>query len=599
MAKKIVPIDYTSSDFDKIKKDLVNYAKKYYPNTYKDFNEVSFGSLMTDLVSYVGDNLSFYLDYNANEAFLNTSLEYDNVISHAQQLGYRHSPVRSSVGHVDIYMPVPANSVNVAPDLDYLPMMLRGASFSTAGGNTFTLVEDIEFYNQDVEVVGNEVSADGSKTTYYILKTKGKVVSGENKQTTIEVGDFKRFLKLKVPGANISEIVSVYDTNGNQYYEVDYLSQNVVYRPVISRNAANNDSQSPSVIKPFPVPHRFVVERSGQDLFLVFGYGSEAEIKTNKVADPSEIVLDILGKNYVSNASFDPSMLLTTDKFGVTPVNTDLIVTYRVNNQENVNAAVGTVNNLVNPNVEFRNPQNLDNAKMQYIIGNIEVFNEEPINGDITIPTTEEIKRRASAIFATQKRAVTLQDYVSSAYAMPANFGSVKRAAIYRDDNDLTRNMNMFVISEGTDSKLATASTALKDNLKTWLNSVKMVNDSVDIMDATVINLGIEFEILAKQDISTMAAFNLAKEELYEKLTESTPEIGEPFQLTEIFKILKDVPEVLDVVDVRVVTRSGTNYSGFPIDLEDNMSPEGRILYIPHNCIWEIKYKSDITGTVR
>tara|TARA_R110000868_G_scaffold83854_1_gene236767 strand:- start:65 stop:544 length:480 start_codon:yes stop_codon:yes gene_type:complete len=159
--------------------------------------------------------------------------------------------------------------------------------------------------------------------------------------------------------------------------------------------------------------------------------------------------------------------------------------------------------------------------------------------------------------------------------------------------------MNMFVISEGTDSKLATASTALKDNLKTWLNSVKMVNDSVDIMDATVINLGIEFEILAKQDISTMAAFNLAKEELYEKLTESTPEIGEPFQLTEIFKILKDVPEVLDVVDVRVVTRSGTNYSGFPIDLEDNMSPEGRILYIPHNCIWEIKYKSDITGTVR
>jgi hypothetical protein len=331
----------------------------------------------------------------------------------------------------------------------------------------------------------------------------------------------------------------------------------------------------------------------------VFGYGSEAEIKTNKVADPSEIVLDILGKNYVSNASFDPSQLLTTDKFGVTPVNTDLLITYRVNNQENVNASVGAITNIVSPNVEFRNPQALDAAKMQYIIGNLEVFNEEPINGDITIPTTEEIKRRAAHTFATQKRAVTLQDYVSVTYAMPANFGSVKRAAIYRDDNDLTRNMNMFVISEGTDGKLATASTALKDNLKTWLNSVKMVNDSVDIMDATIINLGIEFEILSKQDVSTSTAFNLAKEELYEKLTEATSEIGEPFQITEVFKILKDVPEVLDVVDVRIVPKFGTNYSGFPLELEDNMSPDGRILYIPHNCIWEIKYKSDITGTVR
>ena len=125
MPKKIVPVDYTSRDFDRIKTDLVNYAKRYYPDTYKDFNEVSFGSLMTDLVSYVGDNLSFYLDYNANESFINTSLEYDNVVMHAKQLGYRHSPTRASVGEVEIYMPIPADSVNVGPDLDYLPKIRR------------------------------------------------------------------------------------------------------------------------------------------------------------------------------------------------------------------------------------------------------------------------------------------------------------------------------------------------------------------------------------------------------------------------------------------------------------------------------------------
>ena len=569
MAKKLVPIDYTSADFDKIKRDLVNYAKKYYPNTYKDFNEVSFGSLMTDLVSYVGDNLSFYLDYNANESFLNTSLEYDNVISHARQLGYKHSPVRSSVGHVDIYMPVPADNVNVAPNANYLPKMKAGASFATPDGAVYTLVEDIEFYSENVEVVGDEVSADGSKATYYILKAKGKVISGENKRTTIEVGDFKRFLKVKIPGVNISEIVSVFDTSGNQYYEVEYLSQNVVYRPVINRDQATTRSDAPSIIKPYPVPRRFVVDRNAQDLFLVFGYGSEAEIKIDQVADPSEVVLDILGKNYVSNTNFDPSKLLSTDKFGVTPVNTDLIVTYRVNNRDNVNAAVGSITTIIDPNLEFRNEQNLEVEKTQYILRNIEIFNEEPINGDITVPTTEEIKRRAAGVFATQKRAVTLQDYVSSTYAMPSNFGAIKRAAIYRDDNDLTRNMH--VISEGSDGKLEKSSTAIKENLRTWLNSIRMVNDSVDIFDTSVINLGIEFEILSKQDVNPSATFNLAKEEIYEQMTKIAPEIGEPFQITEIFRILKEVPEVLDVVDIKITTKIGSNYSGFSYNLEDNM----------------------------
>ena len=599
MAKKIVPVDYTSSDFERIKKDLVNYAKRYCPSTYKDFNEVSFGSLMMDLVSYVGDNLSFYLDYNANESFLNTSLEYDNVIAHARQLGYKHSPIRSSVGSVDIYMPVPAENTNVGPDVRYLPKILKGTVFSTSAGSTFTLTEDVEFYAPNVEVVGDEVSADGSRTTYYILKATGKVVSGEDRQSTIEVGDYKRFLRLKIPGNNISQIVSVFDLNGNQYYEVDYLSQNVVYRPIVNRSEQSLTNKASSVMKPFPVPRRFIVEREGRDVYIVFGYGSESEIKNNAVADPSEVVLDVLGKNYVSEANFDPSKLMSTDKFGVSPVNTDLIVTYRTNNEENVNAAAGAVNTIVTPLIEFRNPQNLEESKINFITDNIEVYNETPINGDLSIPTTQEIKHRAYGLFATQGRAVTVQDYISAAYAMPSTFGSVKRAAIYRDDNDLTRNMNMFVISEDSEGNFEESSSALKENLKTWLNSVRMVNDSLDILDASILNLGIEFDIVVKQDANKHATFNIAKEEIYRELDEIKPEIGEPFQVTEIFRILKDVPEILDVVNVKLTSKSGVNYSSFSYPIEDNLSPEGRVLYIPQDCVWEIKFRSDITGTVR
>ena len=88
-SRKVVPVKYTSRDFQSIKDDLVNYAKRYYSDTFKDFNEASFGSLMLDTVSYVGDVLSFYLDYQANESFLDTAIEYENVVKLGRQFGYK------------------------------------------------------------------------------------------------------------------------------------------------------------------------------------------------------------------------------------------------------------------------------------------------------------------------------------------------------------------------------------------------------------------------------------------------------------------------------------------------------------------------------
>lgn len=600
MVKKIVPIDYTSSDFDKIKKDLINYAKKYYPNTYKDFNEVSFGSLMTDLVAYVGDNLSFYLDYNANESFLNTSLEYDNVIGHAQQLGYKHQPFRSSVGKIDLMIPVPADNTNVSPDTRYMPRIAKGSTFATATGNSFTLIDDIETYDTETEVIASKASADGSKTTYYIIRATGRVVSGEETQTVVEVGDYKRFLKVLVPGTNISDIVSIVDLDGNEYYEVDYLSQNIIYRPIMARNLDSSkvDKLAPSIMKPYPVPRRFVVERNNDKVYVVFGYGSEAEIKDNQVADPSEVVLDIAGKNYVSDATFDPSKLMSTDKFGVTPVNTSLIITYRSNTTDNVNAAANTVTKVISPIVEFRDVQNLETTKINYVLENIEVNNSEPINGDITTPTTEEIKHRAAATFAMQGRAVTLQDYKAAVYAMPAVFGSVKRAAVYRDDDDFRRNMNLYVIGESSSGRLQPCSEAIKENLKTWLDSVRMINDSLDIIDAKVINLGIEFTAMCTADANKNEVFNKAKNEIYEQLNEIKPEIGESFSMTSIFKILKDIQEILDITDIKVTSKASPEHTGFSYNVDSSITPNGRMINIPKNCIWEVAFKNDITGNI-
>ena len=101
--KQIVPVNYTNRDFESIRNDLINHAKIYYPDTYKDFSAASFGSFMVDTVAYVGDMLSFYLDYQANESFFETAVEYENVVKHARQLGYRQEAAQSSRGMLTFY----------------------------------------------------------------------------------------------------------------------------------------------------------------------------------------------------------------------------------------------------------------------------------------------------------------------------------------------------------------------------------------------------------------------------------------------------------------------------------------------------------------
>ena len=66
---KNININYTSREFASIKQDLVDYAKRYYPESYKDFTNASFGSMILDSVAYVGDVLSYYVDYSVNESF--------------------------------------------------------------------------------------------------------------------------------------------------------------------------------------------------------------------------------------------------------------------------------------------------------------------------------------------------------------------------------------------------------------------------------------------------------------------------------------------------------------------------------------------------
>ena len=422
MAKK--PINYTSRDFESIKGDLVNYAKRYYPTTFKDFNEASFGALMMDLVAYVGDQLSFYADYQTNESFLDSAIEFGNIVRLAESLGYKYPGAPQSTGQCSFYVIVPANTNTRGPDLNYLPIMEAGTLLGSAGGGTFTLVENVDFTNPNNKITVARVDSTSGNPTYFAVKAFGQVVSGQRYSQTITIGNYQRFLRLKLDKSNITDIISIVDSQGNEYYEVSHLSQDIIFKELV--NTDSTRTAVPYIMRTVPAPRRFMIQRDVADnTYIQFGYGSEDNITTNVIADPASVTLNVSGRNYTSDRTFDPTKLIESDKFGVVPVNTVLSIEYTSNSTTTVNAPVGAISSVVNPTYRFQNQASLSQALVTEVISSLQVENETPILGDTSPLTPEEVRTQAFGSQAAQNRAVTRNDYINLSYRMPAKFGKI------------------------------------------------------------------------------------------------------------------------------------------------------------------------------
>jgi hypothetical protein len=599
MPKKNIPIDYLARDFQSIKDALVEHAKKYYPDTYKDFSEVGFGSLMLDTVAYVGDNLSFYLDYSANETFLDTASEFDNILKLSKPFGFKYTENPSSHGIATFFILAPANSYGTSPDLDYVPILKKNSLFKNRTGTSFTLIEDVYFDREDNEVVVGAVDETTGLPLTYAIKAYGKVQSGYLTQTFYNVGEYKRFLKIPVNIDYLTEIISVTDLDGNEYYEVDYLSQDVVYRSILNRDNNDQNAEVKSILKPFSAPRRFVVIREKDKTYLQFGTGdSSSETYNSELVDPSSVTLDMYGKNYISDKDFDPNNLIKSDKLGVVPANTTLKIIARANNSNNVNTGAGTLISVGSALFDFGDTRKLNSTKINSVRASLEVNNEEPIVGDTPRVTAEELKFRVYNTFASQNRAVTEKDYEALIYNMPPEFGSVKRASIVRDYDSFKRNINIYVVSEYSAGSLTNSNQSIKENLKVWLNNNKMINDTVDILDAKIVNLSIKFSVVSDLEADSSQVLRNCISELQREYSK-TKFIGEAFFISDIYTILKNVQGVNDVKSVKIEQKNGLEYSDVFFDISRFMSKDGRYIEAPKNVIFEIKFpRSDIYGEI-
>lgn len=593
--KKKVAINYTNRDYDSIRNDLTQIAERFYPDTFQDFSEGSFGAMMLDAVAYVGDQLSFYLDYNVNETFLDTAYQYGNVVRQGRILGYKNTGRPSTYGKVALYVLIPASTSGLGPDSRYIPTLKRGTRFTSQNGLSFVLTENVDFADPKNPVVVARTNTTTGAPSYYAIKSYGNVVSGFFGVEQVTCGDFERFKRIRLSNPNISEIISVTDTDGNEYFEVDYLAQDIVYKELTNKNY--KEDNVPSVLKPLLVSRKFQVVHEPQGVFLQFGSGEDGA--SDVVAEPQNVAMNIFGKSYVTDSAFDPSRLTNNRSLGIVPTNTTLTVAYRQTNPTNSNIAVGGLNQVSSVLLDFEDVGSLATTEVSFVRNSVEVSNEEPIVGNVTNPTTAEIKQRIYDTFPTQNRAVTQKDYESLVYRMPLKFGSVKRCSIQKDPDSQKRNLNAYVISENTLGKLVETNSTIKNNLKVWLNNYRMINDTIDILDPFIINIGINFVIKPDNSANKFDILERCVSRLANKYGTSMF-IGERLSISEIFSELSKVNGVNDVVKVQIVNKNTADYSSVVFPIQENLSPDGDYLLTPANAILELKFPEvDIKGKLR
>jgi hypothetical protein len=594
-------INYLSKDFGSIRNDLVNYAQRYYPNQLKDLSEASINSFFIEAVSYVGDMLSYYIDYQANESFLPTAIETSNILNLAKSIGYKENITTTTTGRVAVYLLIPATPDNT-PDFSKAPVIKKGTSLKTSDGSkVFLLNEDVVINSSTVGanyVVGrtNSIGA----PTYFAVKVYASVISGEILTTNITIGTFIKFNKIFLRDRNISEVISVLDSEGNTYYEVSNLAQNIIYQSFLNKDI-DSQNEVKYMLKPISAQRRFVFGFDNGNPYILFGgkaYTPDQDLTIDPVAEPSKYIIEKYNNDFLQDAYFEPNKLLNGDNFGIGPDNTMLTVAYRRNSSLNGNADVGELSSISNLSYEFINAYLLDSDTLSTIIGSVQILNEEPIVGENVSFTSSELKDLAGIIYQAQNRAVTGKDYEALTYMMPHKFGSIKRCKAERDPNSLKNNINLYVIcSDGADSLIKTNS-KIKDNIRQWLSQYKMITDTVDILDAKIINLKIDFQALIDPNYDKIEVKNKIIDQLafvYGK----KPQIGEVFNKLDVYREIRKIKGVLDIIYINITNTTESGYSGISFNIQQNTSSDGNIINIPRNAIYEIKNPTvDITGKV-
>lgn len=643
---------YLNRDFTSLKQQIIDFTKQYYPQSYKDFSESSPGQIFIEQAAYVGDVLSYYTDYQFKESFIQFAGERKNIINQAQFLGYKPKVSSVSSTNVDLYQLIPAirmPGVNgeYIPDERYCLILKPYTQLSSVSGVPFIIEDSVDF-SQNTLFSPREISVYNRDNTgaplFYLIKKTTQTYSGRIITKTVSVGNPQSFLKIKLDETNVVKIVSVVDSNGNNYYETQYLAQDTI--PIVVDNVPLNNqtlskyrSETPKILKYLRTELRFITTVDQNNItYLQFGANTENFENTIIIPNPSNVGVALSNLKNL-NISLDGTNVLKNNSYGVSPSNTTLTITYIVGGglESNVNSAEI---NRINSTDFLNDLTSLTDGEivlLNNIKNSLRVTNLEASSGGADAETNEEIRQNSILNFSAQNRMVTSEDFLLRTYSLPTYLGNIAKVYVENNSNrkiqynQLIRGIissngnelldlnplnpldrrkfleasnpftnNLYTLGYDINKKLTQINPATLNNLISYLNNFKILNDKINIIDGYIINIGIDFKITVFNGFNKRDVLNSCLESVKNFLKTENMNFNQPINLSQLnFEMMKN-EGVQSVIELKVknLTIDDGDYS--PIAYNLSIATQNNIIYPSKDpSVFEVKYPdNDIKGLV-
>lgn len=613
MAAENRDIKYVNKDFGELRNALIEYTKTYFPSTYNDFSPSSPGMLFLEMSAYVGDVMSFYLDNQIQENFVQFARQQNNLYTLAYMLGYKPKVTGVAVVDVDIYQQIPSISTpnGYAPDYTYAVFINNNTTLksSLVGTTDFVIQDTVDFtFSSSSDPTQVSILTIDTVTTqpeFYLLKKTRKAISANIQTTTFTFGAPQRFQTVEINSTDIVGILDITDSGGNKWYEVPYLAQEMVYDNI--KNNGSDAGEVPYLLQLLKAPRRFVTRfTSPSTLQIQFGAGTTtSNVEEEIIPNPTNVgnSLDPVDNNLTT--AYDPANFLYTGTYGIAPSSTTLTVRYLTGGGVAANIPANAFSGISNiSNVTIPNPSATDVSLKNDLINSTTAQNPTSATGGSDGDTTEEIRQNSLAAFGAQLRTVTQDDYLVRALSLPPQYGSL--AQIYAEPEKIENllpgeslsSINLYVLAYDSNKKLKNASTSLKNNLKTYLSQYRMVNDSIKIRDGFIINIGVDFDIIVLPNYNNNDILFKCISAVKDYFNIDKWQMNEPIILKDIYVMLDKIDGVQTVKNVSVTNKCGSNYSIYAYDVIG--ANRDNIIYPSVDpMIFEVKYPdTDIKGRV-
>jgi hypothetical protein len=570
-----------------------------------------------EMASYVGDVLSFYLDNQIQETFIQKARQQENLYQMAYLLGYKPKVTTAASVEIDFYQQLPAKleAGEYVPDFDYAMIIPENTTITSNLDSTQNfIIEDVIDFSASGSLDPTTVSVyqiSGANPTYYLLKKTRKAISATVKSQQFTFTSPKRFDTRTINATNIIGVLDVVDLDGNTWYEVPNLAQENVYDTIRNTNTSdptyNLEEDAPYLLQLKEVQRRFVTRfiNSGS-LEFQFGAGATTNNDEMIVPNPDNVGLGLPFERDQLTTAFSPLNFIFTNTYGIAPYNTTLTVRYLTGGGVGANVEAGTLTVLDDTNFRFINPNLANTTLANLIFDSVSSNNPLAADGGQDGDTIEELRLNAVGNFQNQLRTVTKEDYLIRALSMPSNLGVISKAYAMPakinqfQPGELPTILDLYILSYNSQKQLKTASALIKRNLQTYLAEYRMINDSIKIKDAFIINIEVVFDIIVLPNYNNNETITKCITSLSNFFDIDKWQLNEPILMSDLYILLDKVEGVQTVKNITInnLTGESLGYSEYAYDIP-GATIDGVVYPSIDPMIFEVKYPTtDIKGRV-